>query len=111
MTQARATRHHVRDVIAGEFSELVPRARLAAHQQAEDERTFLLEEEDVARLLVVHVPADDPKRGLVVSAGGRGTGAAAAPCAGLLHEPRDVVIEEGQRLFALGADRLGPGAR
>src|SRR5690348_1116468 len=68
-TETRAARHEVRDVVAGEFGQLVMLARLRPDEQADDERAVLLEEEDVARLLLVHVPADDAEGRLVVSTG------------------------------------------
>src|SRR3954447_6890943 len=79
--QTRPARDHVCDVVAGELGQLVPTARLSAHQQAEHESAFLLEEEDVTWLLVVHVPPDDSERCLVATGGSRGH-AAPASCAG-----------------------------
>src|SRR4029077_16157715 len=90
VTQAGPARDHVGDVVAGELGQLMPAAGLAAHQQAQDERSLLLEEEDVTRLLVVHVATDDAERRLVAT-GWTGRDAGPATGARLLHEPGDVV--------------------
>src|SRR5882672_7534684 len=89
--QARAAGDHVDDVVPSELCELVLAAHLTAHQQSEDEGALLLEEEDVAWLLVVHVPTDDPECRLVVAGGSLG-GPRAAAGTGLFHEAGDVVV-------------------
>src|SRR4051794_4169290 len=99
-----------RDVVAGELGQDVAPALLSAHEEPDDERAILLEEEDVARLLLVHVPADDPQ-GRLVEAGvtdGLRSGLAASRDR-FLHEPGDVVIEEGEGLLGLMAHGLRPG--
>src|SRR5688572_1345422 len=115
MAEVGSARDHVGDVFPRELGELVAAAGLAAQQQSEDECAVLLEEEHVTRLLLVDVPAEHSARGLIVARlvrgwrwGGRD--AQPAPGGGLLHEPRDVVVEEGERLFGLAPERLGPGA-
>src|SRR5262245_14023824 len=109
--QARAARHQVRDVLSRELGQLVTVAGLTAHQQAQDEGAVLLEEEDVPRLLIVHVAADDSECRLVVAAARRSGHPRASPGRGFLHEPRDVVVEKGQRLLGLGPDRFRPRPR
>src|SRR5262245_1765013 len=86
-------------------------ALLAALEEPDDEGAVLLEEEDVARLLLVHVAADHAQGRLVepgVAVRLRTRFAAAGER--LVHEPGDVVVEEGERLLGLRAERLGPGA-
>src|SRR5258705_12485510 len=85
-------------------------AGLAGHQQSDDEGAVLLEEEDVMRPLLVHVPPENSERVLVVAGVPDWLGRRlATPGGRLLHEPGDVVIEEGQRLLRLRTDRVRPG--
>src|SRR4051794_6762475 len=107
--EGRAARDELGDVVAGELGEGVVRARLAAEVEADDERAVLLEEEDVARLLLVHVVADHAQRVLVEARVAVRLGARlAAARRGFLHEPGDVVVEERERLLALRPERLRP---
>src|SRR6186997_2741595 len=108
MAQGGSARDHLVDIVAGELGKFVARTGLAAHQQAEDEGTFLFEEEDVVRLLVVHVAPDHPERRLVMT--GRAVVAGASAGARFLHETRDVLVEERQCLLGLCADRFRPRA-
>src|SRR6187399_2651096 len=58
-------RHHLGDVVSGELGELVAVAGLVGLQRAHDERAFLLEEEDVSRLLLVQPATKHAERRLV----------------------------------------------
>jgi hypothetical protein len=107
--ERRTLRDERRDVIPGELGEDVIAALLAAEEESDDKRAILLEEEDVARLLLVHVPTDHPE-GRLVEAGVAMRFRSRLPATGdrFLHEPGDVVIEEGQGLLGLIAQGFGP---
>ena len=60
---------HRLDFFLGELHQDVPQAGAGLRQQPHHELAFLLEEEDVARLLLVDVRADDPQRRFVETAG------------------------------------------
>src|ERR1019366_5383644 len=84
-------------------------AGLGRHQQTDDERTFLLEEKCVLRLLLIHVAPQDAECLLIVARPGPVLrGLPVAPGQGLFHEPGDVVVEEGQGLLGLAAQGLAP---
>jgi len=79
-------------------------AGLAGQQEPDDERAVLLEEEHVLGLLVVHISTKDPEGRLVVTGVVRRRRVrATATRGGFLHEPSDVIVEEGQRLLDLVA--------
>src|SRR3954466_4666262 len=109
VTEARPASDGRVDVFPGEFREDVPAPGLTGHEQPQDERAVLLEEEDVARLLVVEILAEDAERRLVVTGLVIRFRPASAPSRRFLHEPRDVLIEEGQRLLPDRPDSVGPG--
>ena len=70
----------------------------------------MLEKEDVVRLLLVHVPPEDAECVLVVAGIALGLRRRQATAGDrLLHEPGDVIVEEGKRLLRLRADRVRPG--
>jgi hypothetical protein len=111
MPQGGTSSDHLCDVVSGELRELVSAAGLAATAESDDEGAVLLEEEDIPRLLVVHVAAEHAERGLVIAGLVGRAGLAAATGGGLLHEPGDVVVEERQRLLRLRPKRFGPRSR
>ena len=98
MPQPRAPLDELHEVVTREFGDDVVRAVLRGDQQPADVGALLLEQEDVPRLLLVHPAADDAERPLVRT-GLRQVGATAPPLRRLLHEPRDVVVDVGERLL------------
>src|SRR5262245_26650940 len=105
------TGHQLRDVVTGELGQLMVMAGLRGLEQTDDEGAFLLEEEDVLGLLLVHVATEHPERVLVMTCVvWRGRFLVPAPRGGLVHEPGDVVIEERQRLLDLRSHALIPAA-
>src|SRR6185369_8652797 len=102
--QRRGLGDHVCDVVPGELDEVLAEPARGAHGDPGNVRTIDLEEEDVARVLFVEVPADDPELLLVVVRA-RILGLLAAALDGLVHEPADVVIVQRQR-FAIGLPDL-----
>jgi hypothetical protein len=84
--------------------------RARAHQQPNDVRAVLLQEKDVARLLLVDVASDDAQRLLVLPRlEGVRRGCASPPARdALLDERGDVVVEEGVRLLLDLETRIGP---
>src|SRR5213078_2862622 len=91
---------HVGDVVAGDLDELLAKPARPDHGDPGDVRAIDLEEEDVARVLLVDVAADDAQLLLVVVGAGL-LGLLAAALDGLVHEPADIVVVERQR-FPIG---------
>src|SRR5690348_7793226 len=93
---------HAVDVVPGELEQGVATARLGAHQQSQNEIAVLLEEEHVARLLFIDVLAEHAQRLFIVARGrGRDRNPLAASSERFVHEPRDVVVKEGQGFLDL----------
>src|SRR6188474_2226360 len=109
LSERWTTGHQLRDVVTGELGQLMVMASLRGLEETDDEGAFLLEEEDVLGLLLVHVPAEHTE-GILVVAGvvRRGRLLAPAPGGGLVHEPGNVVVEERQRLLDLRSHALIP---
>ena len=97
----------VGDVVAGELDELLLEPALADDLEPGDVRAVDLEEERVARVLLVEVPAEHPELRFVVVQ--RRVRLLAAAGDRLVHELADVVVVEGQGLADRPARSLRPG--